>query len=844
MPLLLSLAWRSSASRTQRSALTIVAVALGVGLILATQVTASTLQDQLKKQAEAQIGHADAEVFAFVETGFTPAMVKAIAKLPEVRVDAPLVSKRVTAVLDRTKSSYTFALFGVDPAVEPRLHPLPLAQGQMLGAAERNTVLLDASWAKEHGVAVGDTVHLFTALGPDQFHVKGLLAPTAFSQESFGAVAFVPLANAQRAFRLGSRVTQVSVQLHAPSQYAAFREDLRRKAVEEYSVRDNHAFVASERQPYLEIQPVLVFFSLLTLGLGLLLIYNNLAVTVLERRREIGLLRAAGALSSWIARLFLTQALILGVIGSAGGLVVGLLLSVALTWYLQQVGGQGPLSLTLDPLVFAGSFVLGVLVALAAGVLPARRAAGLAPLEALRPPQLYMQERSRVAWLLAGLALLVLGALAFFAAFATSDSSSGLSSGALALVAVGLVLVFAGVLALTPFLVRPLTAIVARPLAILSPGETALARNALVRRPNRTALTLSGLLVSVALVVSVAGLSQGAMAAGDQWVNSLFVSDRLVVSPVHQTDAVRADFARLSGIAATSPVSFFTLRSTDRAVNVASIDPLDYSSRSRLEFLDGDRQTAFIQLEESRSVFVSRKLAEQRGLHVGSYLIMGGAGPEVAYKVIAVLTHSLPSPGGEEAALISTNNAREDFGVTGFNLLQVIPASPTPSGFDEALARQAAQYGMEPESLADVRAGVERGLAALLFLLTAVGLAGVVLGLLAVVTTILLNISESAREFGLLRAVGLTREQLRGLILVQSGLLATGGVVLGVAIGLGLLLVMLRAGGSPGFAPAYVVPWLVIVAVVVAALAGALLAVVLPASRAARQSVVTAVRYE
>jgi putative ABC transport system permease protein len=385
--------------------------------------------------------------------------------------------------------------------------------------------------------------------------------------------------------------------------------------------------------------------------------------------------------------------------------------------------------------------------------------------------------------------------------------------------------------------------VVARPFQLLAP-ETALARNTLLRRPNRTALSLAGLLVSSALVVSVAGLSQGALSAGETWVDSLFVSDHLVVSPVHQSEAIRKEFSSLDGVAGTSPINFFTLRTPDRAVNMAAIAPLDYASRSKLQFVSGQRQTAFSQLEESRGLFISRRFAGTRHVGLGDSLLIGGAGPIVPYRVAAVVAHTLPSPGGEETVLISLLNARQDFNVEGFNVLQVIPTSNAGSGFESSLAGQAQRYGLQMESVADVRAGVRRGLNSLLFLLTGVGLAGVVLGLMSVVTTILINVSESTREFGLLRAVGLTRAQLRGLILAQSSILGLSGALLGVLVGLGLAEVMARAGSSIGFQPSYSVPWEVIVAVLLAAVVGSMVAVLAPARRASAQSVVAAVRYE
>src|ERR1700736_3013177 len=147
MPLLLSLAWRNSASRRERSLLSVLAIALGVGLILGTQLISLALQQQLSRSSAALVGHADAEVFAFSEQGFGQAMVDVIAKLPEVKVAAPLVTKRLSG--DVGGRQQTFQMLGIDPASETQLHPLVVAQGKMFTAPDKAAVLLDERWAGE-----------------------------------------------------------------------------------------------------------------------------------------------------------------------------------------------------------------------------------------------------------------------------------------------------------------------------------------------------------------------------------------------------------------------------------------------------------------------------------------------------------------------------------------------------------------------------------------------------------------------------------------------------------------------------------------------------------------------
>jgi putative ABC transport system permease protein len=677
-------------------------------------------------------------------------------------------------------------------------------------------------------------------------------------QSAFGPVVVVPLSSAQHVFRLGAHVTQVSIALDPAATcpggigaatshrctYADFRQDLRLTATEEYTVRDNRAFVSARNDPFADIQPVMIFFSLLSLLIGLFMIYNNLTMTVLERRRDIGLLRAAGATSDWIRSLFLVQALIVGVAGGILGVVVGFVLALGLVEYLKAASGHPVPAPVPNPLALLAVFLIGVGATLVCGVFPARRAAAMPPLEALRAQSLYSLERSRRRVTLLGVVMAAAAILVLFLAITARPPRAGVGQVQLSLAGLGLLLLFGGAIALIPDTLRPLTAVVAWPLSRWIPGETALARNALLRRPNRTALTVAGLLVSSALVVAVAGLTQGALGAGERWVDSLFVSDRLVVSPVHQSDDIRREIEKVAGVVSASPIDFFSLRSQDRAVNMAAVDPLVYAQANRLEFVSGTPRIAYNQLQGTRAVFIPQRLADSRGLHAGDTMTLAAGKLTQDYRVVAIVTHSLPSPGGDEATLISLSNAKQDFGAEGFNILQVITPSPAAAGVKPALKEAAARYGMQLESVADVRAGVRKGIDSLLFLLTGVGFVGILLGLMSVITTMLLNIRESSREVGLLRAVGVTREQARRIILTQSSLLGLCGAITGSLLGIALVAVMVAVGSSSGFAPSYIVPWGVILAVIAVTLLGSLLAVAVPARRAAAVSVVAALRYE
>jgi putative ABC transport system permease protein len=209
--------------------------------------------------------------------------------------------------------------------------------------------------------------------------------------------------------------------------------------------------------------------------------------------------------------------------------------------------------------------------------------------------------------------------------------------------------------------------------------------------------------------------------------------------------------------------------------------------------------------------------------------------------VAGIVDHSFPSGNGEESLIMDRNIAVRYFGdgASGFNDLDVLT-----SGGTSAVMSTAASYGLSAVTLNDIRGSTERALQHALGLLLAVAIVALVMSMIAVVNTLLVNIRQGSRELSMMRAVGLDRAGARGLVLTEAAILAATGAILGVATGCAVVFGMLRAVAVPGFTPSFAFPVSAIVAVVCAVVAGSILATVVPAIRAARTSIVAAIRQD
>src|ERR1035437_3786672 len=238
---LFRLSWRNALSRKERSLFTILAIALGVGIVLATILVDHSTRVNLQRTARDVVGNADAEVYSFSDHGFS------------------------------------FEMVGIDPVAENLLHPLEIQQGAMLVAGDHKNVLLDASWAGQHNLGINSKISLFTASGPEDYVVKGLVNNSSFIQDGYGQVVFVTLDEAQQAFQLGAKVTQVSVgfkyqacsDANCPDNvFNKFRNNLKKVAIDDYSLRNNQTLVALQKDPFGEIEPLLLFFGMVPLLTG------------------------------------------------------------------------------------------------------------------------------------------------------------------------------------------------------------------------------------------------------------------------------------------------------------------------------------------------------------------------------------------------------------------------------------------------------------------------------------------------------------------------------------------------------------------------------------------------
>lgn len=829
------LVWRSLRARRLRAALTVIAVALGVAAILGVQVALAALDDQAMQAQRQRAGASDLDVRSVTAAALGEADMAALRRLDGVAEVEPFLEKPVTARVSATAIlAPTVSLVAVGKGGQVALRPVYLLSGRLPAPGREDEVALDAGVAQVLAATnagrpptIGDTVRLTTTQGPDRFRVVGIADGTSGGLAFTRSAVYVPLRAAIDRFGMGLRTPLAAVRLRPGADPVRIAAAVQRRLGSSVVVADPRAQVGA---PLRQQRPLLAVLAVLSVVIGAGVTANSVAVSALERRREVGLLRVAGASRRQVVRLFLAEAAFLAAGGAALGVVTGIALGAVLVHLFTPPGISVP-PVVVAPQWAAAAVVAGGGAAVVASAVPALAARRLAPIDALRIHPVTPEVRPRRTGL-----ILAPAAAGVFAAGAVVGGTEGAAVGTLALlVAVALVL---------PYVAPPLARILA---TVLSPfvAQAPVAAVSLLRHRHRTAVTEAALAVAVAAATAIAVLTASALQSADHWVDNLFVGDVVVASPATQPDPVATALARESGAVAVSPVRYLAATLGTTPVGIAAIDPVAYARAGALQLLDGDRTTAFASLGGSPSVVVPGTLAEPLGWRAGDRLSLhlGGTRPTtVTVTVAAVVAHSLPSRDGREAVLIGRSEAQTLLGpaAAGFDLLQVV----SPQGNVGRVGDVAGRYGMRAVPVSTLRSAAGDALDHAVSLLAALAWLAVGVALLAVVNTVAVNVRLQARELALLRAVGLSRRQTLRLLLAETALLVLVGASVGVAAGYLAAVVLLRASSSPGFDLAYVVPVVATVGTAAAILLLALIATLGPGRRTVRASIVAAIRYE
>ncbi len=834
-----ALAVRSLTSRPLRTTLTVVGVAVGVAIVAATLIANQASAEAIQRAAQELLGGAAFRVRAFDPAGFTPRAVAAIRRIPGVSAAAAVGERRMTLTTPPGPDEQVFGLLAIaiDPEVEPAIREPHLLAGAPLADGDPTGVLLDAGWAGDHGLGLGDELRTADwAQGDPAFHVVGLVDDIGFGALERGAVLIV--SRAQLDAMVAQPTPVVAVDVRTVDGRDAEVEAVLDSRLREAFVLETAADAAERLQrTQTAFAPIALLFGLVALVVGAFLVANTMAMTVGERVREIGLLRAAGTTSRQVLWLFVRQGLLIGLAGAVLGVVLGVALAAAMIGFLRTTRAVLIDGLPISPLVLLLAAGMGVAVTAVAAAVPALQAARTGPLEALHPSRRAgrsLAERLRwIAWL--ELAVVVVGVVLY-----------PFERGSAPMIAIllALVLLLGGALA-SAWLLLPLGRFVGRPFEWLFGAEGMLGRANLGRDRVRTGLTVASLVIALAAIVALGSIAASARETAARWIGSVLPGGTAIrMALPDEIDLFRPTFSQISGVRAASPIAEFPAvvdaGDTVREVSIAAIDPTVFQDAGSLIFVSGSRPAAFNALRAGGAVLVPDAMATRDGIGVGESLALAEPGASAtAFRVVGIIAYTLPARSPDGALIISLSDAQATFGVTTAGLWALVPEpGVTPAAFRSAVAETARSLAAEPIDAEQLAGDLARSFDRLVGLFDVLALVAVAVATAGIVNALSMGVMERGREIAILRSHGMTVGQVQAMVVSEAAILGAVGGILAAGIGLAVAWAMVVVGASQDFSAGLAIPWPLVISCVLLGMGVASLAGIYPARRAGRLPIV------
>ncbi|WP_119070480.1 ABC transporter permease [Aggregatilinea lenta] len=835
------MALRYLGGRKLRTTLTTLAIVFGVALIFSVNLVLPGMRE-LFNQSMTTVTGTDVSITNVAGGTFDPAPVMDVVDRNEdVQAAVGLLYRQF--VLPDDKSDVLgdlsqIQIVGVDPALVDGVYHFVMSEGRFLEPGESGSVIISSSVTDlAPQLQVGSTFSLTTVGGLKTFTVVGMYTP-----ESPLAVPqfIVSLSDAQAALDQLGMINTVEVLLKPGADHDAVTKELQQALGDSYTLDDR---AATSALPSIDVGfAMMSLFAALALFLGAFLIFNTFRTVVLERRRDLGMLRAIGATRQQITQTILVEGLIQGILGTLIGMVLGYLLAAALLSGIQSLADYvtfvGDMKLSFNVTAFAVPLIVGPLVALVASYWPARAAGRMSPLEALRPvPAAGLRHAARWSLIAGGLCVAVAIVLML-------TGSKGATFGA--------VLFMGGMVIAAPGLVLPASRLFGPLVTLWFNREGDLAQGNVARQPGRAAITGSTLMIGVASIVMVAAMVSAFMDLGQDLTDGTFASDIMILpqSIAVYDNVLGADQSLAGDIQALPDVeTVSTLRAaattTDGApLSLLGIDLSTFRDVETLMFEEGNADDAFAALSAGRGAIVTPLGASTLGLKYGDdFVIETAEGPQT-YKVVALAQDLLTFK--TTTALISQENMAADFHKSEDVLLMI---NLTPGADkDAALSEVESLLAGYPQftahlskDYAETMMETTRSATVMFYIIAALILIPAGLGLL---NTLTINVLERTREIGMIRAVGGSRSQVRRMVTGEALLLGIFGAAMGVLTGVAISYGFIAAFSFIGWDMPYTFPVAGIIAALIIGILLALSAGIMPARSAAKLDIIRALQYE
>jgi putative ABC transport system permease protein len=845
---------RGIAARKVRALLTALAVLLGVAMVSGSYVLTDTINtafEKIFKQGEKGVAvevtpHETIKNADQVSPPpFPESLLQKVRAVDGVHLAVGGIFDQVSILKRNGKPLQTTGAPNFIASMPPKqISPFQFVEGRPPRAGDE--IALDKFTADRHKFHIGDRIGIAGKVPKRTYRLVGIARYGDIASFGGASIAIVTLKQAQILTGTIGQLESIQVGKSPDAGDQELKQRIMAVLPPSVDVRTGQEQAAKQsadqKKNFSFLTTILLAFGFVALFVGAFIIFNTFSITVAQRTREFAMLRTLGASRSQVLGAVFSEALVIGVVASGLGLLAGIGYAKGIDALFKTVGFDVPSSGTVVlTRTIVAALLVGIGLTIVASLFPAIRATRVAPLEALREGS-GAQPGPRVRRYIAGGVLVVVGvAVMALGLFAANDSDTALS-----LVGLGTLVVFLGAALLSPLLVPPLARLASAPLVRLRGLTGRLARENTTRNPGRTAVTASALMIGLALVTFVTVFAAGLKAGINNTIDHNFRGDFLLqnsdgFSPI--PPAAAREVAKLPGVAVVSPwrLSRGKAQGIRGNTEVLGLDPRTAQRGIKLDWIEGSPRT-LANLTPGQAV-IDHKFSDNKHVDVGETLrFTTPTDRHVSFKVVGTVKDQANFLGD---VVVPLSVVDRDFGehqdsVALVSLARGAPVAPVKKQIDRLLTARFPT--VEALNQRELKKNQSQGFDQILGLIYALLSLAVIVSIFGIVNTLVLTIHERTRELGLLRAVGMSRRQVRRLVRYESVVTALIGAILGAVLGIFFAIVVSRPIADEGFVLTIPIGSL-IVFLVLAAVAG-VVAAIPPARRAARLDVLEALAYE
>ena len=830
------------------TALNVVGIALGVTVFLSVQIINHSALESFRASVDIVAGKAELEI-AGDGLRFDEHAYPIVANDPDIAAATPTVED--IASLTDFPGEY-LQLLGIDIFSNGPLRTFELhnAQGEKPDVvqflSDPRVIALTHRLADRLHLKIGDPLRVETQTGTETFHIGYILD---FGNDAPGAdehLSVMDIANVQENFLHVGKLSRISALLRPGANFdtvcARLRSELPANVIVQAPDRRNQQV---ERMLG-AFQLNLTALSLISLLVGMFLIYNTVATAVVRRRHEIGVLRALGLSGLQVQALFMAEALVLGIAGSLFGLVFGVVLAGQLVGAVSRTITSLYIltsihDLFISPLAIGAALILCLGAVLLAAWFPAREAARLTPVEALNVGHLEDQSaRSTGRWTMIGLGLLILAAMV--AHISLVYGPAWLSFGAALFTLLGFAFFVPGVSVLFSRYLKP-QSIVAR-----------IAFGHFAQSLHRTSMAIASLVVALAMVVGISTMIYSFRTTVEQWLTKSVQAD-LAIGPaanlvVGSREMVRPEVEQIvAAIPGVHYDSYRELRINFRGQLVKMVSARLGVTRNieRLDFAEGDSHAAFDAAIQHGDILVSQPFQRRFHLGLGDTINLATPTGRRDFKIGGVYI-DYTTEGG--VLLVDWQTYRkywQDDAINGIGVYIDRGSGISATQLQAELRPKIAPFGdyliKSNQELRDQVFRIFDQTFSVTYLLQTIG---IIVSALGIFLSLTILVTERRREISILRAIGASRGQIEAMVLWEAGIIGLLGSLLGIAAGIALawMLSYVINVSFFGWTIAWATPWKFLLSLPVAVIAAALVAGYWPARQAARLDIADGVKME